>query len=175
MMKKALLVIDVQEGMYTAGGPVHNGQELLENLQELIQKCRSHEIPVIYVQHNGPKGHPLEKGTPEWNVHSTIAPKDGDIVIEKETPDAFYKTDLRQVLQDMKIEHLILSGMQTEYCVDTTTRSAFSEGYKVTLVRDAHSTFDSEQLSAEEIVKHHNTVLGAFADVVDFKNIKIEV
>ncbi|MCI0765080.1 cysteine hydrolase family protein [Bacillus sp. TL12] len=174
-MKKALLVIDVQEGMYTAGGPVYKGQELLETLQELIQKCRLHEIPVIYVQHNGPKGHPLAKGKPEWNIHSAIAPKDGDIIIEKETPDSFHKTNLRKVLQDNEIEHVIMSGMQTEYCVDTTTRRAFSEGHKITLVRDAHSTFDSEQLSAEEIVKHHNTVLGAFADVVDFKNIKIEV
>ncbi|MBC6973144.1 cysteine hydrolase [Bacillus sp. Xin] len=173
-MKKALLVIDVQEGMYTAGGPVFKGQELLETLQELIQKCRLHEIPVIYVQHNGPQGHPLAKGKPEWNIHSAIAPKDGDIMIEKETPDSFYKTNLHKILQDNEIEHVIMSGMQTEYCVDTTTRSAFSEGYKVTLVRDAHSTFDSEQLSAEEIVKHHNAVLGAFADVVDFKNIKIE-
>ncbi|MBO1580504.1 cysteine hydrolase family protein [Bacillus sp. XF8] len=174
-MKKALLVIDVQEGMYTANGPVHNGQELLENLQEIIQKCRLHEIPVIYVQHNGPKGHPLEKGKPEWNIHSAIAPKEDDIIIEKETPDSFYKTDLRKVLQDKEIEHVIMSGMQTEYCVDTTTRRAFSEGYKVTLISDAHSTFDSERLRAEEIVKHHNAVLGAFADVVDFKNIKIEV
>lgn len=174
-MKKALLVIDVQEGMYTAGGPVYKGQELLETLQELIQKCRSHEIPVIYVQHNGPKGHPLEKGTPEWNIHPAIAPEDGDIRIEKETPDSFYKTELRKTLQNMNVEHVIIAGMQTEYCVDTTTRSAFREGYKVTLVHDAHSTFDSEQLSAEEIFKHHNAVLCAFADVVDFKNIKIEV
>ncbi|PFE03861.1 cysteine hydrolase [Bacillus cereus] len=174
-MKKALVVIDVQEGMYTANGPVHNGQKLLETLQELIQKCRSNEIPVIYVQHNGPKGHPFEKGKPAWNIHSDIAPKDGDTIIEKETPDSFHKTNLRKVLEDKEIEHVIISGMQTEYCVDTTTRRAFSEGYKVTLIRDAHSTFDSEQLSAEEIVKHHNAVLGAFADVVDFKNIKIEV
>ncbi|MBO1625724.1 cysteine hydrolase family protein [Bacillus arachidis] len=174
-MKKALVVIDVQEGMYTTKGPVHNGQKLLETLQELIQKCRSNEIPVIYVQHNGPKGHPLEKGKPAWNIHSAIAPKDGDTIIEKETPDSFHKTNLRKVLEDKEIEHVIMSGMQTEYCVDTTTRRAFSEGYKVTLIRDAHSTFDSEQLSAEEIVKHHNAVLGAFADVVGFKNIKIEV
>ncbi|MEN1937943.1 cysteine hydrolase family protein [Paenibacillus sp. 102] len=173
-MKKALLVIDVQEGMYTAGGPVYKGQELLETLQELIQKCRLHKIPVIYVQHNGPKGHPLEKGKSEWNIHSAIAPKECDIMIEKETPDSFHNTDLRKVLQDKAIEHLIISGMQTEYCVDTTTRSAFSEGYRVTLISDAHSTFDSEQLRAEEIVKHHNAVLGAFADIVDLKNIKIE-
>ncbi|KEK22891.1 cysteine hydrolase family protein [Bacillus gaemokensis] len=173
-MKKALVVIDVQEGMYTAGGPVYNGQKLLETLQELIQKCRSNDIPVIYVQHNGPKGHPLEKGEPGWHIHSAIAPKENDVIVEKETPDSFYKTNLGEVLRNEGIEHLLISGMQTEYCVDTTTRSAFSEGYKVTLVRDAHSTFDSEQLRAEDIVKHHNAVLGWFADIVDLKSIEIE-
>lgn len=77
------------------------------------------------------------------------------------------------MLQEKGIEHVILSGMQTEYCVDTTTRRACSEGYKVTLVSDAHSTFNTEVLRAEDIVKHHNTVLGAFADVVALKDLKV--
>ena len=68
--------------------------------------------------------------------------------------------------------HVIISGMQTQYCVDTTTRRAFSEGYKVTLVSDAHSTFDTEVLRAEDIVKHHNVVFGAFADVITLKDLK---
>ena len=70
------------------------------------------------------------------------------------------------------IDHVIISGMQTQYCVDTTTRRAFSEGYKVTLVSDAHSTFDTEVLRAEDIVKHHNVVFGAFADVITLKDLK---
>ena len=77
------------------------------------------------------------------------------------------------MLQEKEIEHVILSGMQTEYCVDTTTRRACSEGYKVTLVSDAHSTFNTEVLRAEDIVKHHNIVLGAFADVVAVKDLKV--
>lgn len=171
-MKKALIVIDVQAGMYTAGMPVHNGEKFLEILQELIGECRSNDIPVIYVQHNGPKDHPLEKGTEGWKVHETIAPQKFDRIVEKTTPDAFHKTNLNEVLQEKGIEHVIISGMQTEYCVDTTTRRAFSEGYKVTLVSDAHSTFNTEVLRAEEIVKHHNAVLGAFADVITLKDLK---
>lgn len=172
-MKKALIVIDVQAGMYTAGMPVHNGEKFLQTLQELIGECRSNDIPVIYVQHNGPKDHPLEKGTDEWRIHPTIAPQEGDDIVEKTTPDSFHKTNLSEVLQEKGIEHVILSGMQTEYCVDTTTRRACSEGYKVTLVSDAHSTFDAEVLRAEDIVKHHNAVLGAFADVVALKDLKV--
>ncbi|WP_243526556.1 cysteine hydrolase family protein [Bacillus pseudomycoides] len=172
-MKKALLVIDVQEGMYTAGMPVHNGQKLIKTLKELIQQCRANHIPIIYVQHNGPKGHPLEKGEPGWSIHSAIAPKENEVIIEKETPDSFYKTNLGEVLQNEGIEHVLITGMQTEYRVDTTTRSAFSEGYKVTLIRDAHSTFDSEQLSAEEIINHHNALLRWFANIVDLKDLQL--
>ncbi|MEC5239733.1 cysteine hydrolase family protein [Bacillus mycoides] len=173
-MKKALLVIDVQAGMYTAGIPVHNGEKFLETLQELIGECRSNGIPVIYVQHNGPKDHPLEKGTDGWKVHAAIAPRKGELVVEKTTPDSFHKTNLNEVLQGKGIEHVIISGMQTEYCVDTTTRRAFSEGYKVTLVSDAHSTFDTDVLRAEDIVKHHNVVFGSFADVITLKDLKVK-
>ncbi|WP_227495137.1 cysteine hydrolase family protein [Bacillus cereus] len=173
-MKKALIVIDVQAGMYTAGIPVHNGEKFLETLQELIGECRSNGIPVIYVQHNGPKDHPLEKDTDGWKVHAAIAPQEGDLVVEKTTPDSFYKTNLNEVLQGKDIEHVIISGMQTEYCVDTTTRRAFSEGYKVTLVSDAHSTFNTDVLRAEDIVKHHNVVFGSFADVITLKDLKVK-
>ncbi|MED1265241.1 cysteine hydrolase family protein [Bacillus mycoides] len=173
-MKKALLVIDVQAGMYTAGIPVHNGEKFLETLQELIGECRLNSIPVIYVQHNGPKDHPLEKGTDGWKVHAAIAPREGELVVEKTTPDSFHKTNLNEVLQGKGIEHVIISGMQTEYCVDTTTRRAFSEGYKVTLVSDAHSIFDTDVLRAEDIVKHHNVVFGSFADVITLKDLKVK-
>ncbi|EEK61601.1 Acetyltransferase, GNAT [Bacillus cereus 172560W] len=172
-MKKALIVIDVQAGMYTAGMPVHNGGKFLQTLQELIRECRSNDIPVIYIRHNGPKDHPLEKGTDGWRIHAAIAPQEGDNIVEKTTPDSFHNTNLSEVLQEKGIEHVILSGMQTEYCVDTTTRRACSEGYKVTLVSDAHSTFNTEVLRAEDIVKHHNAVLGAFADVVEVKDLKV--
>ncbi|MGF9966173.1 cysteine hydrolase family protein [Bacillus rhizoplanae] len=172
-MKQALVVIDVQEGMYTAGMPVHNGLDLIENLQEVIQKCRTHDIPVIYVKHNGSKGHPLEKGTAGWHIHSKITPMPNEDVVEKETPDSFHETNLREVLQEKGIEHLYICGLQTEYCVDTTVRRAFSEGYKVTLIQGAHSTFDSEQLRAEDIIQHHNKVLGWFANIVNVQDLKL--
>lgn len=169
-MKKALIVIDVQEAMYTF--PVHNGEVLLENLQYAIEQCRTQGIPVIFVQHNGEKGHPLERGTMGWEIHSRIAPLPDETIVEKTTPDSFCKTKLGDVLREQEIEHLIICGMQTEYCVDTTVRRAFSEGYKITLIGDSHSTFDSDYLQAGDIVKHHNKVLRSFADVVNVKEIQ---
>lgn len=57
--------------------------------------------------------------------------------------------------------------------LDSTVRRAFSEGYKVTLIQGAHSTFNSEQLRAADIIQHHNKVLGWFANIVDVKDIKL--
>ncbi|MNI99921.1 Streptothricin hydrolase [compost metagenome] len=67
---------------------------------------------------------------------------------------------LHEELQRLGITDLVICGMQTEFCLDTTCRRAYSMGYKNVLVQDAHSTLDSRNLTAEEIVKHHNGVIG---------------
>ncbi|TQR10931.1 isochorismatase family protein [Psychrobacillus soli] len=63
------------------------------------------------------------------------------------------------------MEHLVIAGIQSEVCVDTTCRRAFSKEYKVTLVSDAHSTWDSKEFLAQQIISLHNDVLRWFADV----------
>jgi nicotinamidase-related amidase len=81
-------------------------------------------------------------------------------VIHKSTPDAFHETPLQHELAARRIKHLVVAGLQTEYCIDTTCRRAFSLGYHITLVEDAHSTWDSLPLTAQQIINHHNHVLG---------------
>jgi nicotinamidase-related amidase len=90
------------------------------------------------------------------------------VVIEKQTPDAFYKTTLQQELSARNIKRLVLAGLQSEYCVDTTCRRAFALDYDIILVQDAHSTWDSSQLTAQQIINHHNEVLGGW--FVSLKN-----
>lgn len=87
-------------------------------------------------------------------------------MVVKDRCDAFLGTGLDARLRALGIGRLVIAGMQTEFCVDTTTRAAFAHGYKVVLASDAHTTFDSPQLKAPDIVAHHNAVLRGFADVV---------
>ena len=89
-------------------------------------------------------------------------PDEGDVVIQKQTPDASYRTNLNLELEYRGIKKLIIAGLQTEYCIDTTCRRAFSLGYQVILVKDAHSTWDSPLLTAQQIINHHNNVLGGW-------------
>ncbi|MBO0992067.1 cysteine hydrolase family protein [Bacillus sp. SD088] len=168
--QRQLLVIDVQNAMFNESNPIYEGESLLKNLQELINKARTTNVPVFFVQHNDEE---FISGTHEWEIHSSIIPKEGEIVIQKHTPDSFHETELQEKLKSGQIQNLIVSGNQTEYCIDTTIRRAFSLGYRITLVKDAHRTWDSNILSAQQIIDHHNEVLGnAFVTLKETKKMQ---
>jgi nicotinamidase-related amidase len=162
MRDTALLVIDMQVGNFSEPAPIYNADALLARVRNLINKARSAKIPVIYVKNNGGTGDPDEYGTTGWEVHPSIAPVEEDIVVEKDTPDAFYKTRLQDKLKRKKVKTIVIAGLQTEYCIDTTCRRAFSLDYNVILAKDAHSTWNSSLLTAQQIIDHHNHVLGDF-------------
>ncbi|MBN1217567.1 MAG: cysteine hydrolase, partial [Anaerolineae bacterium] len=148
---------------------------LLAKIAGLITQAHAAAVPVIYVQHCGPEGAIDQPGTPGWEIHPAIAPGVGEVVVQKRHPDAFQNTDLRPELESMRIKKLIITGMQTEYCVDTTCRRAYSLGYEVTLVKDAHSTWDTNLLTAPQIIAHHNEVLGGwFAKLKDAREIEFQ-
>ena len=172
-MKKALLIIDVQNGMFLEGDVVYKGERLLQHVKYLIKQARSTDAPIFYIQHNEPNGE-LQHGTKAWEIHSDIMPENQDIIIQKHNPDSFLDTSLDQELKKRGIEHLVISGIQTEVCIDTTCRRAFSLGYKVTLASDTHSTWDSEDITAQQIIDHHNGVLRWFADVLPSKEITLD-
>ncbi len=161
MNELALLVIDIQIGNFTEPDPIYRGKELISKISQLIVQMRAIQVLIIYIQNNGGKGDPDEPGTPGWVIHPSIVPKEGDIIIQKSSPDAFHKTSLKNELKSSKITEVIIAGLQSEYCIDTTCRRAFSLGYKVTLVEDAHSTWDSQLLTAQQIIDHHGDVLGS--------------
>ncbi|MBN1966334.1 MAG: cysteine hydrolase [Anaerolineae bacterium] len=161
MPDTALLIIDVQVGFFENEPPVYQGDAMLARIQDLIERARAAGVPVVFVQHD-------EAPEIDGPIHPAIAPLAGDPVVHKMTPDSFYQTDLQEILAGLGTKKLILAGFQTEYCIDTTCRRAFSMGYEVTLVQDAHSTitFPDAPLDAPAIIAHHNHVLRAFASVI---------
>lgn len=171
MKNTALFIIDVQNGMFSDENPVFKWENLLLNIKQLIANARHHHIPIFYIQHNAPVGELLEQGSEAWEIHPDITPAATDIIIQKTTPDSFYRTNLNEELQKLRIEHLVLAGIQSEVCVDTACRAACSQGYAVTLVTDAHSTWDSSELSAQQIINHHNQALRWFAATKETKDV----
>jgi nicotinamidase-related amidase len=155
----ALVVIDAQIGVV---GEAYRHDEVLDNINLLLDRARTSGTPVIYIQHNEPKGGELEPGMPKWPIHPAIAPHDGEPVIQKESPDSFHETPLQAELEARGIKRLVITGGQTQICVDTTVRRAVAQGYNVLLASDAHTTDDSETLPAEKIIAFYNETLNGF-------------
>jgi nicotinamidase-related amidase len=157
----ALVVIDVQVGLIEEA---YRCNEVLASINILLSKARATGTPVIYIQHDEPKGHQLEVGTPAWEIHPAIAPQRGELIVHKRASDSFHATSLQRELEAHGIKHLVVVGGQTEYCVDTTVRRATTMGYNVTLVGDAHTTddYDESVLPAAKRIEYHNEVLDGF-------------
>lgn len=159
-MQTALLVVDVQNIMFSVENfPLFNGDQVIDNITKIINQARSVSIPVIYIQHTLQSGI-FAEGSDSWQIHSKITPSSSDAVIKKSKCDSFYNTTLQEELNNRNIKNLIIVGMQSEFCIDTICRRAFSFGYNTILVKDGHSTIDNDVLKASQIVAHHNAVLG---------------
>ncbi|MFX1515441.1 MAG: isochorismatase family protein, partial [Promethearchaeota archaeon] len=99
MTNHALIILDTQLGNFIDPKyPIFKGKVLILKIKSLINKMRSVQIPVIYIQHNGSNGDPDEPGTKGWEIHPSIAPHKRDLVIQKSTPDAFHDTSLKSEL-----------------------------------------------------------------------------
>jgi len=169
-MAKALVIIDVQKGMWGHPDyPPYDGDGVVARIAGLIAQARAAGTPVFYVQHHNldEPNHPLKPGLPGFPFHDAIAPAPGDDVTVKHNSSAFHGTDFDARLKRAGIDHLIVTGMQSEYCVDSAIRGAHERGYRVTLVADAHSTGDTRAARAKDIVAIQNdTMDGDFAAVI---------
>jgi nicotinamidase-related amidase len=158
--KTALVIIDIQVGLINPNNQHHI--QTLKNINMLLSRARAADMPVIYVQHDGPKGHDLEVGTDAWQIHPAIAPQQGETIVNKRASDAFYDTTLKDILDSYGCTNLIVAGAQTEYCVDTSVRRATTFGYAVVLASDAHLTRDTEILTEAQIIAFYNDTLDGF-------------
>lgn len=172
-MTKALIVIDVQKAMFEdpANQP-HDGEAVVDRIAALIAKARASKTPVFFVQHDGGANDSFHAGKPGFPFHDRLAPQPGDDVTVKHRSSAFHETDFDAKLKRAGIDHLIITGMQSEYCVTSAIRGAYERGYKLTLASDAHSTFDTRIAKGENIVAIINdTTAESFADVMPWAKI----
>jgi len=176
--KTALLVIDVQNDYWVP--PRRPRDKFLNALRELIDYAHDKGILVIYIKHASlkkGKGR-FQEGTPGFAIHSSVRPAEDDIIIVKHTPGAFYETNLGEILQLNNIENLIISGMQTQKCCDTTTREASARKYNCYFVTDAVETFNlfdhnGDIIGRDEIARAtFATLKNGFANVVSFEELK---
>ena len=143
-MKKALLVIDLQNDYFPGGKfPLWNTDAILQNIERAIAKANAQGIPVIHIQHVAKQGMApfFNEGTPGADIHPSIlaaAPKAP--VVVKEFADSFEQTNLEETLTKLGVTDLLVCGMMTQNCVTHTAISKAVEKYNVTILPDCCTT-----------------------------------
>ena len=153
----ALLIIDVQVGVVSAA---HRRDAVIANIQTLLASARASNTPVIWVAHSEGQ---MPIGSEGWQYVPELVRLEGEPLVHKVHGDSFEGTNLEEVLADAKVGHLVVVGAQTDACIRSTIHGAFTRGYDVTLVSDAHTTEDATEWGApppEVIIKHTNMYWG---------------
>ena len=169
MPANALLVIDIQQAAFDGAfcPPIDRSTELVASARTLIDAAHAAGEPVIFVQHCDAKGEPFEEGTPHWQFHDQLTPQAGDLVVRKYASSAFENTDLEARLAALGARDLIVCGLQSDFCVSNTSKSALALGYRVRIASDGHSTWDLNGESAAAISERVNAELQSLGAIVD--------
>ncbi|MEU7213395.1 cysteine hydrolase family protein [Streptomyces sp. NPDC044989] len=130
----ALLVIDMQN---TTVAMAHRAAETVAAIAGLSERARAAGVPVVTVRQ---RDEGMVPGTEGWQVVPELAPREGEPVVDKTTPDSFLGTGLDETLRALGVTEVIVTGFATEVCVDTTARQALSRGYDLVVVADGHTT-----------------------------------
>jgi nicotinamidase-related amidase len=170
---QALMIIDAQVNMFDENFSIYQGDRIIKILSLLIDKARAKGVSAIYVRNNGGEGEPDEVGTEGWEIHPAILPRAKETVIDKQGADAFENTNLREILEEENIKELIIAGMQTEVCIESTTKRAIELGYKIVLVEDGHSTFDFDDMNAIDEINRVNRELRPLVNLLKAENIEL--
>ncbi len=159
-MTDAFLVVDMQQGLLE-GGPTHDLAGVVERINRVAAHVRAAGGRVVWIQHAGPEGTEFAPGRPGWQFLPELDQQDADLVVGKRLNDAFAGTDLSAVLEKLAPDRLLVAGWATDFCVDSTVRSAVSHRHAVTVVADGHTLADRPHLSAPDVIRHHNWVWSA--------------
>jgi nicotinamidase-related amidase len=147
------VVIDVQNGVVDSSP---NRDDVVANIGTLVGKARAKDVPVVWVQHSD-DGLPF--GSEEWKYVPELVREDSEPLVHKSYGDSFESTDLESLLAERGVGRLIVAGAQTDACIRSTIHVAFTRGYDVTLVGDAHTTEDQSEYGApplEQVIAHTN-------------------
>ena len=150
MKHSALLIIDVQKGLFTKKIPVYRGDEMVANICHLATLAHQENVPVIYVQHTNST---MPENTDGWQLHPNLQPLESDLYIHKQRGSAFEKTELNDILSAAGVREIVITGLVSHGCIKAACLDGVKLGYQVTLVSDGHSNFN--QKPAQVIKETH--------------------
>ena len=173
-MKEALVIIDVQNDYFEGGKmELKNPSEALKNIKRLLAKFRDEKKEIIFIQHIAVREDAgfFLKNTHGAEIHEEITPLISEKTVVKNYPNSFFNTGLDKYLKEKGVDTLVITGMMTHMCVDSTTRAAKDLGYKCLVIKDTCAprdfTFEEKTVTAENIQNSFMTALGYYyADII---------
>lgn len=154
----ALLIMDVQVGVMC---DTWDDARIIKNIGIVLQKARSRNVPVIWVQHTSED---LIPDSPAWQIVPQFVPAPGEPQISKKFNSAFEESSLEETLAGFGTSHIVLTGVATNWCLRATAYAALERGYDLTLIEDAHTTAtldfdDGTKIEARDLIQDLNATM----------------
>lgn len=149
-----LLVVDMQKGIVDED--LYAYDTFMDRTVRLIDAARKNQVEVIFVQHDGGAGSGLSVGDPAFEIVDEACPRQGEKVFVKTINSCFGNKELKEYLERQQDKRLMIVGLQTNYCIDATVKSAFERGFEVIIPEGTNSTFDNAYMTGETTVRYYN-------------------
>ena len=152
-----LIVIDVQKGI--TDERLYDFDGFIRNVTNIIDAARKNNVEVIYVQHDDGPGTGFSFGDKDFEIADQVAPKENEKIFIKTINSCFGNNDLANYLRESREKDLMIVGLQTNFCIDASVKSAFERGYKVIVPKGTNSTFDNDYMDRETTYKYYNDMM----------------
>lgn len=152
-----LLSIDIQKGITDAR--LYNYESFVKNSQLLIDAARKNGLEVIHFQHDDGPGTGFSAGDEDFEIAPVVAPLKNEKRFVKNINSCFGNKDFEKYLAQINEKELMIIGLQTNFCIDATVKSAFERGFTVIVPQGANSTFDNAYMNKETTYKYYNEMM----------------
>ena len=163
-----LLTVDIQKGI--TDSRLYAFDTFIDRVVRLIDAARRNHVEVIFFQHDDGPGTGFSVGDSDFEIAGQVAPEAGEKVFIKTINSGFGNKAFTEYMETQEDKRLMIIGLQTNYCIDATVKSAFERGYQVIIPAGANSTFDNEYMTGETTYRYYNENIwpGRFAECVAF-------
>ena len=163
-----LLVVDMQKGIVDE--ELYAFDIFMDRTVRLIDAARKNEVEVIYAQHDAGPDSGLSLGDEDFEIIDQVRPQPGEKVFVKTINSCFGNKEFKKYMKQQKDKRLMIIGLQTNYCIDCTVKSAFERGFEVIIPEGTNSTFDNDYMTGETAVHYYNEdVWEELVDAVTFE------
>ena len=149
-----LLVVDMQKGIVDEN--LYDYENFMDRTVRLIDAARKNDVEIIFVQHDAGEGTGLSVGDEDFELVGEVGRREGEKVFVKKINSCFGNRDFRDYMEKQSDKRLMIVGLQTNYCIDATVKSAFERGFDVIIPEGTNSTFDNDYMTGETTVRYYN-------------------